>query len=194
MKKYVAESFGTLVLSLAVLASLIKSTGFPTALVAGITLTLLIFMIGGISGAHVNPAVTLGAYFMKKISRKEALMYILFQFIGALGAIIIVTFLGFKIPLLTSVFSFKALIAELLGTAIFVLGIASALHSSKENIFVPFVIGGSLSLGAIIAGIGSNGVLNPAVGFAIGSFNLAYIVGPLLGAYVGVWLYKKICA
>ncbi len=55
------------------------------------------------------------------------------------------------------------------------------------------VVGGSLLLGiAIAAGFGSNGVLNPAVAFGIGSFGLMYIAGPILGAVCGMQAYKRL--
>ena len=68
MKKYIAEFIGTFALTLAVAGSLAATGGIPTALVAGITLGLFVFTIGRLSGAHINPAVTIGAWSMKKIS------------------------------------------------------------------------------------------------------------------------------
>jgi glycerol uptake facilitator-like aquaporin len=60
---------------------------------------------------------------------------------------------------------------------------------SEGNLF-PFVIGASLTIGATIAaGLGSYGVLNPAVAFALGTFNLAYLLGPIVGSVFGMWLY-----
>jgi glycerol uptake facilitator-like aquaporin len=57
------------------------------------------------------------------------------------------------------------------------------------------VIGGSLAIGATIAaGLGSNAILNPAIAFGIGSFGIAYIIGPIVGAVLGMWLFKAINA
>ena len=83
MKKYIAEFMGTAVLSLAVVGSIVNGAGFVTLLTVGITLGLLVATIGFISGAHVNPAVTLGLLSIKKIEWKEALTYIVAQFAGA---------------------------------------------------------------------------------------------------------------
>jgi hypothetical protein len=53
------------------------------------------------------------------------------------------------------------------------------------------VVGGSLLLGLSIASnVGSNGILNPAVAFALGSFNMSYVLGPIAGALVGFNLFK----
>ena len=95
-------------------------------------------------------------------------------------------------------FSWVSIIAEAIGALVFTFGIASivlASDSTKAEPKAPFVIGGSLTLGATIAvGLGSNAVLNPAVAFAIGSFGLAYIIGPLVGAVAGMWLFKVLKA
>ena len=55
------------------------------------------------------------------------------------------------------------------------------------------VVGGSLLLGiAVAALLGSNGVLNPAVALGIGSFNVMYVLGPILGSVLGMQLYKRL--
>jgi len=201
MKKYIAEFFGTFVLALAVLGSLSQTGGIPTALVAGITLGLFVFTVGKVSGTHLNPAVTLGAWSVKKIAAKEVLPYILAQFAGAALAIITAKYAG----LFSSVegaWSIKAFIGETVGTLVFAFGIASVLfaspsesetHASVQGLRAPFIIGGSLAIGATVAsGLGASGILNPAVAFTLGSFGLAYIIGPVIGSVAGMWLYKYI--
>ena len=196
MKKYIAEFIGTAVLSLAVVGSIINGAGFVTLLTVGLTLGLLVATIGSISGAHVNPAVTLGLLSIKKINWKEALIYIVAQFAGAALALILVRLHGVPSLDITFDFSWATIIAEVIGALVFTFGIASivlATDSAKAESKAPFVIGGSLTLGATIAaGLGSNAILNPAVAFAIGSFGLAYIIGPLVGAVAGVWLFKAL--
>lgn len=201
IKKYLAEFIGTFTLTLAVLCALSSDGSIPTAIVAGITLGLFVHSIGKISGSHINPAVTIGAWSIKKIKGNEALGYIIAQMAGAALAVILTRY-----TILTSIpdasFSLEAFIGEIIGTIIFTFGIASVLfakevdadtQSTEINIKAPFVIGGSLTLGAIIAGaLGSNGVLNPAVAFGIGSLGYAYILGPIVGSIIGMWLYKII--
>lgn len=198
MKKYIAEFMGTAVLSLAVVGSIVNGAGFVTVLTVGITLALLVATIGFISGAHVNPAVTLGLLSIKKIEWKEALIYIVAQFAGAALALILVRLHGTPMPEIIADFSWIAIIAETLGALVFTFGIASivlAVDATKAESKAPFVIGGSLAIGATIAaGLGSNAILNPAVAFGIGSFGIAYIIGPIVGAVLGMWLFKALNA
>ncbi len=194
MKKYIAEFIGTAILSMAVVGSIISGAGFVTFLTVGITLALLVAIIGPISGSHVNPAITLGLLSIKKIDWKEALIYIVAQFAGAALALIMIKSHGTPLPKIDSTFSWISIIAETVGALVFAFGIASivlASDSNKAESKAPFVIGGSLTLGATIAvALGSNAILNPAVAFSIGSFGLAYIIGPIVGAVAGMWLFK----
>ena len=89
MKKYLAEMVGTMVLVLmgcGVATSI--GCGEPagvaaTALAFGLAVVAMAYTIGGISGCHINPAITLGCLFAKRISGKDAVMYMIFQVIGA---------------------------------------------------------------------------------------------------------------
>ena len=94
MKKYLAEMIGTMVLVLmgcgsAVFAGSVAGTvgaGVGTlgvALAFGLAVVSMAYTIGGISGCHINPAITLGAYLCGRMSGKDAGMYMLFQVIGA---------------------------------------------------------------------------------------------------------------
>lgn len=91
MKKYIAEMFGTFVLVLIGCGTVVFSGAevgnLGIALAFGLALTAMAYAIGPVSGAHVNPAVTLGALCAGRISPKDAIGYIIFQFLGAvLGA------------------------------------------------------------------------------------------------------------
>lgn len=91
MKKYIAELFGTFVLVLIGCGTVVFSGEYVgpigIALAFGLALTAMAYAIGPVSGAHVNPAVTLGVLASGRMSLKNAIGYILFQFIGAtLGA------------------------------------------------------------------------------------------------------------
>ncbi len=197
MKKYIAEFIGTFGLTMAVLGS-VSVGGLPTMLIAGITLGLFVATIGHVSGAHINPAVTIGAWSLKKINNTDAAIYILAQFAGAALAVLLAKFAGAAVTLAVGTsFSWVGLVAEIVGTIIFTFGIASIVLSKdsaeRTAARAPFVIGGSLTLGASIAvALGSNAVLNPAVAFGIGSFGWAYIIGPVIGSVAGMWLYKFI--
>ena len=190
MKKYIAELLGTFTLALVVGLSLAGSFPPATPLLAGLTLGLFVYTIGAISGAHINPAVTIGAWSIKKIGNKDALWYIVAQFIGAAIAMLVVSKTT-GMPHLVVVSSWKVVLAELVGAFFFTFGIASVVYNKAHAHVSGVVIGGSLLLGIIIAAaLGSNGVLNPAVALGIGSFNLAYLFGPIVGAVFGMQAYK----
>ena len=92
MKKYLAEMFGTMVLVLmgcGAAVSLGCTNGDPetvvgTALAFGLAVVAMAYTIGGISGCHINPAISLGCLLTGRMSGKECGMYIIFQVIGAI--------------------------------------------------------------------------------------------------------------
>ncbi len=91
MKKYIAELFGTFVLVFIGCGTVVFSApyvGFTgIALAFGLAVMAMIYAIGPVSGAHINPAVTLGVLSAGRMSLKDAIGYIIFQFVGAtLGA------------------------------------------------------------------------------------------------------------
>ena len=192
MKKYTAELLGTFALALVVGLSLSGSFPVPTPIVAALVLGLFVYSVGHVSGTHINPAVTLGVWSIGKISARDAACYIVSQFIGAgLALLVITATLG--MPHLTVSGSWTVVLAELIGTFFFAFRIASAVYGKSPSQLSGVVVGGSLLLGITIAAlIGSNGVLNPAVAFGIGSFNLAYLFGPIVGSILGMQGYKQL--
>lgn len=191
MKKYIAEAIGTGALALTVVLSLNGTFPVPTPVLAGLILGLFVYSIGHISGTHINPAVTIGAWSIGKIKPLEALYYLIAQFIGAGIALLVATKGLNPIPALAVSDSLRVLIAEGIGTALFTFGIASVIYGKVEKAASGVVIGGSLLAGITLAVFfGSNGVLNPAVALGIGSFGSMYIIGPIVGSIVGMNLYK----
>ncbi|MDD5318930.1 MAG: aquaporin, partial [Candidatus Pacebacteria bacterium] len=89
IKKYIAELIGTFALALVVSLASTLGLGIVTTFLAGVTLALFVYSIGHLSGSHINPAVTIGAFSIKKISWQDAIMYIIAQFAGAALAIIV---------------------------------------------------------------------------------------------------------
>ncbi len=99
MKKYIAEMFGTFVLVFigcgTVVFSATQVGNVGIALAFGLALTAMVYAIGPVSGAHVNPAVTLGVLCSGRMSVKNAIGYIIFQFLGAIaGAAILLLMLS----------------------------------------------------------------------------------------------------
>jgi aquaporin Z len=100
MKKYIAEMIGTFVLVLMGCGSAVfagaygggvgtVASGVGTlgvALAFGLSVVVMAYTIGGISGCHINPAITLGVWLSGRMSGKDAGMYMLFQVIGAIIA------------------------------------------------------------------------------------------------------------
>ncbi len=96
MKKYIAECLGTFVLTFLgcgtaiVLGCTTPAGVVGTAIAFGLAVVAMAYTIGGISGCHINPAITLGCLISKRISCKDATMYMIFQVIGAIvGAAIL---------------------------------------------------------------------------------------------------------
>ena len=190
MKKYIAELVGTFALTLVVALSLAGHFPIPTPFLAALTLGLFVYSVGHISGTHINPAVTIGAWSIKKISTNTAIAYIAFQFIGASLALFLVG-LTVGMPSVTVTDVWQIGFAELLGTFFFTFGIASVIYGKTPSQLSGIVVGGSLLLGITIAALlGSNGVLNPAVAFGIGSLGFMYVLGPIIGSVLGMQLYK----
>ncbi|HSX24479.1 MAG TPA: aquaporin [Candidatus Andersenbacteria bacterium] len=194
IKKYIAEGLGAGVLTLMVALSLRGIFIIPTPVIAALTLGLFVYTIGHLSGAHINPAVTIGAWSIKQIDSKDAVLYIISQCIGAGIAILAANMINpvtvQSVPLSNAVF-----LAELVGTFLFTFGIASVMYAKNSAGLSGFVIGGSLLLGIICASLfGSFGILNPAVALGVGAFNVPYIFGPIVGSILGMNAYKYLCA
>jgi glycerol uptake facilitator-like aquaporin len=190
MKKYIVEALGTFTLSLVVALSLVGTFPVPTPVLAALVLGLFVYSVGHISGTHINPAVTIGAWSIKKIESKDAILYIVSQCIGAgLALLLVSSTVG--MPVLIATNTWVVTIAEILSTFFFTFGIASVIYGKTPSQLSGVVVGGSLLLGITIAVLlGSNGVLNPAVAFGIGSLSLVYILGPIVGSVLGMQAYK----
>ena len=193
----VSEFLGTGLLALAVL-SMLRSQGgtFNTAVAAGLMLGAMVLAIGAISGAVLNPAVTLGLWSVRKLKTVQALSYILVQFAGAAAAWYLFVYFT-KIDTGTikhdeiGKFASRTFAAEALGTFVFTFAIAAAIYQRLSGGVKAFVIGGGLALGIIVASLGSAGAVNPAVAFSIQQWNVwAYMLAPVLGALLGFNLYN----
>lgn len=192
MKKYAAEFLGTFLLALAVGVSLGSKFPVATPLIAGLTLGLCVYTLGGISGTHINPSITIGLLTIGKIDFKDAAAYLVSQFLGA-GAAWFVA--GLLLPARAVVAADNSLGifgAEALGAFVLALGVASVVHGKAPAPAAGLTIGGSLLLGISLAVPLSNGVLNPAVAVGIGSISASYLLGPLVGAAAAMLLYRAI--
>jgi len=189
MKKYVAELLGTGTLTFVVGLSIAGSFPVPTPVLAALTLGLFVYSIGHLSGTHINPAVTLSALSIGTIHFAEAGKYIAAQLLGAAIALFALQYVV-EMPALSLDTSLRTGLAEALGAFVFTFGIASVIYGRTPSHLSGIVVGGSLLIGITIAALmGTNGVLNPAVAFGIGSLNLMYVLGPIIGGVAGMRLY-----
>lgn len=194
----VAEALGTAILTATILAVTRSAIGVPyfVALGVGLAMAMLVFMFGATSGAHVNPAVTVGLWSARKVSSARAVAYIVAQFIGAAAAYSLYNYLvptGMQ-NIAGPEFQWEVLVAEIVGTFIFTFGVAAAVYQGYEGGQKAAAIGGALALGIIVAGIASNGILNPAAALGVDSWSKAYVIGPLVGGVLGVNLFALLFA
>ena len=185
----IAELFGTFILTTAVLTS-INNPGFPvpTPVIAGLTLGLLVYTIGPISGCHINPAVTVGLFSIGRIDIRDAGAYLVAQFVGAVLAMVLGNiFFSSPTELVVNGAPLTGL-AELFGTVLLGFAVASVVIGRVSANLSGLVIGSGLLLGISFTASQSNGVLNPAVALGIGSLGHTYVWGPLGGALVGAFI------
>ncbi len=192
LKKYIAEGVGTFALSFAVLVGLsVKAPSVAVPVIAGLTLALFVYIIGSISGCHINPSVTLGQLSLKKISPKHAGYYVIAQVLGAIAAMLLVRIMHVPTHALPKVLTLKVFIAETLGAFFFNFGIAAVVMGRVSEQMSGLVVGGSLLFGILVASLsGSAGILNPAVAISLGAYSVVYLLMPFVGAVLGVQAYK----
>ena len=220
MKKYLAELVGTFTLTfLGCGAAVALGCGTDTASVVGtafafgLSVVAMAYTIGGISGCHINPAITLGAFLSGRISFKDCGMYMLFQVIGGLiAAAVLSGILGTALdnPAITTQTGANAcsfgvtngLIVEIVLTMLFVLVVlgSTAKTNGATNNFAGLAIGLSLILIHLV-GIHFTGTsVNPArsIGPAIfeggQALNELWVVmsGPVMGGALAALIWKVI--
>lgn len=218
MKKYLAEMIGTMVLVLMGCgAAVFAGAGQPFASVGtlgvafafGLSVVAMAYTIGKVSGCHINPAITFGLLLSKKISAKDAGLYIVFQVIGAiLGSAILYVLAkdSGSTTTLTGANGFAegamltAFVAEAVFTFIFVLVVLGVTSKGANNQFAGLAIGLALVLVHIVCIPITGTSVNPArsIGPALfqGGEALAqlwlFIVAPLLGAALSALVWKAI--
>lgn len=148
-----AELFGTFILTLVALATFQDAS----ALYVGIALALLVVTLGGISGAHVNPAVTFGLWTMRKLKTLLVPFYWGAQFLGAMLAIIVSNWVANSSISLSfadfAKFNWGIFGVEMVATAVFLFGLAAAItHRELSAPARALGIGASLAIGLVVGG------------------------------------------
>lgn len=221
MKKYLAEMVGTMVLVLmgcgvAVSLGCNPTANIPavvgTAMAFGLSVVAMAYTIGGISGCHINPAITLGVFLSGRMSVKDCGMYMIFQVIGAIigSAILYVltsssdgSIVGTGAnDLQTGVTVMGGLIAEIVFTFVFVLVVLGATSKTNgaTNNFAGLAIGLALVLVHLVCIRYTGTSVNPARSFGPALFqggsamvNLwIFIVGPFIGGALASVVWRVI--
>ena len=226
MKKYLAELVGTMVLVLMGCGSAIFNFGvgstaqvLTVAFGFGLSVVSMAYTIGKVSGCHINPAITLGVFLSKRMSAKDAAMYMLFQVLGAvIGSAILFAIVSSidtgSASYIAQSGSFATttganglqpgvsftggLIAEIVFTFVFVLVVLGTTSKGGAGNFAGLAIGLSLLLVHIVCIPLTGTSVNPArsIGPALfqGGEALSqlwiFIVGPFVGAILASLVWK----
>ena len=212
MKKYLAEMIGTMVLVLMGCGAAVSLGCDPvnnqaavvgTAMAFGLSVVAMAYAIGGISGCHINPAITLGVFLSGRMSAKDCAMYMLFQFIGGLiGAALLFLLVtnagsGFAAAgaglgangLQDGISVASGLLAEIIFSCVFVLVVVGA--TSKTNgttgKFAGLAIGLSLILVHLVCIRYTGTSVNPARSFGPAIF--AQLAGGPTTALSNLWIF-----
>jgi aquaporin Z len=209
MRKCLAEAIGTFCLVFTGTGAIVINdvsggtvSHVGVALTFGLIVMSMIYAIGHVSGAHINPAVTLGFWLSRRLPGNVVGPYLLSQLVGAFAASGFVWLmfthktLGATHPVGSAMQTFGL---ETMLTAILMFVILSVVSGPKETgLLAGVAIGGVIALEALFAGPISGASMNPARSLApaVISGGIAdvwiYLVAPVLGAAIGVVTHKAI--
>lgn len=224
MKRYISELLGTMVLVLfgcgsAAIAGSILGT-FGIAMAFGLSIIAMAYVIGDISGCHVNPAVSIGMWIDGRLDSKDLLAYIVFQCIGAIIGIALLAAIincapslggyaatglgqnGFGSASSVGLNVVGAIIVEIIMTFVFVFTVLGVTKKAENAAVAGIVIGLTLAFVHII-GIPLTGTsVNPARSLApalfLGGQALeqvwVFILAPVVGAVFAGITYKSLSA
>jgi aquaporin NIP len=209
MKKYIAEAIGTFALVFAGTGAIVinDATGHSIthvgiALTFGLVVMAMIYAVGDVSGAHLNPAVTAGFWLSKRLSIGSVLPYIASQLVGAFAAsgLLLALFphstLGATHPAGPA---WQSFVLEIVLTAILMFVILSVATGPQEKgLLAGVAIGGVIAFEAMFAGPISGASMNPARSLAPAALSGSlgdiwiYLAAPVIGSAIGVLGHKAI--
>jgi aquaporin NIP len=210
MKKYLAELIGTFGLVFCGTGAIIinQETGgvighAGIAATFGLVVMAMIYTFGEISGAHFNPAVTVGFALSGRFEKSAVASYIASQVLGAILASLVLKWLfpanislGATLP---SGAVMQSFVLEIILTFFLMLVILNVSQGSKETgLFAGIAIGGTVLLEAMFAGPICGASMNPVRSFApaVVSGNLTnlwiYLVAPVIGVVIAVFVWKTV--
>jgi aquaporin Z len=204
MRRLAAEGMGTFALVFAGTGAIVTNdvsggtvTHVGIALTFGLIVLAMIYAVGDVSGAHLNPAVTLGFFAARRFEGRWVVPYIICQFLGALLASIVLRILfptsatlGATLPASTA---FQSFAMEAVLTYLLMLVILSVSTGAKEKgVMAGVAVGSVIALEALFAGPISGASMNPARSLAPALVSLrfdslwVYLTAPVFGACVAV--------
>jgi aquaporin Z len=220
MKRYISELIGTMVLvlfgcgSAAIAGSVLGNLGI--ALAFGLSIVAMAYVIGDISGCHVNPAVSIGMWIDGRMETKDLILYIVFQCIGAIIGIAILAVIINSAPSLGGYMAtglgqngfgsassvglnvVGAIIVEIILTFVFVFTVLGVTKKAENGAVAGIVIGLTLAfvhiLGIPLTGTSVNPARSLAPALFLGGQALqqvwVFILAPIIGAIIAGLLYK----
>ena len=227
-KKYIAEAIGTFVLtffgcgSAAVAGGVLGNLGIAMAF--GLSIVAMAFVIGGVSGCHINPAVSLGLFLDKRLSATDLVCYWIAQFVGAIvaaGCLALVISLapglggvletglgcnGYDAASSVQLTAVGAVIVEIILTCEFVLSVLGSIVNKETAPYAGILIGLTLAfihiMGIPLTGTSVNPArsFGPALVMALNGDGTAlsqvwvFIVAPLAGAALAAVIWRAVCA
>ncbi len=206
IKAYTAEFLGTFALVLVGSAAGVLNLSLTSiALAFGLILMAMIYAVGGVSGGHFNPAVSLGMALSKRISWKDFMFYVTAQLLGSLVAVLLlVPFIGDMGNLAATkilhdfggreefLVLMLALLVELVATFFFVFVILRVTTKKENSQLAGLIIGLTLAALIYFSGPFTNASINPARSIFPALFEggkalnelWIFIVGPLVGGFL----------
>jgi MIP family channel proteins len=210
-RRATAEALAAFALVFAGCGAVVANTQYDGALgavgvslVFGLVIMVMVYATGHLSGAHINPAVTVAFTLTRHFPARDAVAYIAAQVLGAtLGALVLLAVwtdrpgdLGATVP---SVGVGSALVYEVVLTAFLMFVImAVATDTRAVGAAAAIAIGGTVGLDALFGGPVTGASMNPARSFgpalAAGEWKdfWVYIVGPVIGAAIGALAYQLV--
>ena len=220
MKRYIAELLGTMVLvlfgcgSAAIAGTVLGNLGI--ALAFGLSIVAMAYVIGDISGCHINPAVSIGMWIDGRMEVKDLILYIVFQCIGAIIGIAILAAIINSAPSLGGYMAtglgangfgsassvgldvVGAIIVEIILTFVFVFTVLGVTKKAENGAVAGIVIGLTLAfvhiMGIPLTGTSVNPARSLAPALFLGGQALqqvwVFILAPIVGAVIAGLLYK----
>ncbi len=192
VRPFIAELFGTFFLALTAAVVTTGSSGLFTGyqsvfvpFVLAATVAVLVYLFIGISGANLNPAVSVAQFMIRSITATRMLVHIVAQVIGAWFGVVVARVILDGSNVVPSVQNVSTGVAEFVGAFFLMFTISMVVFKRVDERLSGVVIGGAIGIACTFAGVSGAGVFNPAIALGLGATGLIYLAVPFLGALAG---------